>query len=213
MAPALLVELGSKAFRWPRCGFFVAHVARRARHPSAPAIAAVRALPRPSRVVLANPAGVCTEDAFHSALNPIGRMGGGDVRDVHHGVLDAMGVNRRAARASHQRTGFLRRHPLAGFPHRIFPHGPIPRIAPRLKIGLGSFRQEPMPSILKIGPGLLEGWRRAVLMLTRMRAGIEATGPAPRVLVEGNAGADLDRARVNVAPASTPRGRQSISGG
>jgi hypothetical protein len=38
-----------------------------------------------------------------------------DVRDVRHGVLDAMGVNRRAARASHQRAGFLRRHLFAGF--------------------------------------------------------------------------------------------------
>jgi AcrR family transcriptional regulator len=40
-------------------------LARRARHPRAAAIAARRALPRPSRVVLANPPGVCTEDAFH----------------------------------------------------------------------------------------------------------------------------------------------------
>src|SRR5258708_28145327 len=70
-----------KSFRWPRCGFFIAHVARRTRHPGGTAIAAVRALPRPSRVVLANPPGVFTEDAFHSASNPIGRLGGGDMRD------------------------------------------------------------------------------------------------------------------------------------
>jgi hypothetical protein len=76
---------------------------------------------------------------FISASNPISRMGGGDMRDVHHGVLDAMGVNHLAARAPHQRAGFLRRHPFAGFPHRIFPRGPVLLIAPRLKIGFGSF--------------------------------------------------------------------------
>jgi hypothetical protein len=69
-----------------------------------------------------------------------------------------------------------------------------------LKIGLGSFRQEPLPGVIKIDAGLFEGRRRTVLMLARMRARIEAARPAPRILVERNAGADLDRARADVAP-------------
>jgi hypothetical protein len=55
-----------------------------------------------------------------------------DVKDVHHSVLDAMGINRRAARTSHQGAEFLRWHPFGGFPKRIFSRGKIPLIAPRM---------------------------------------------------------------------------------
>jgi hypothetical protein len=65
MAPALLVDVGLEAFRQPRRGLFVRHVAGRAGHSSAAAIAAVRAIPRPSGMVLTNPSGIRAEDAFH----------------------------------------------------------------------------------------------------------------------------------------------------
>jgi hypothetical protein len=121
-----------------------------------------------------------------------------------------MAVEDIAAGALHEgaaglpRFPFVRRKSLAGIPQCIFPRCPIPLIAPRLKIGLGSFRQEPPPCVLKIGAGLFEGRRRAVLMLARMRAGIGAARPAPRIFVERNAGADLDRSGVDIAPIDVP---------
>jgi hypothetical protein len=68
-----------------------------------------------------------------------------------------MAVKNLTAGASHCRIGFLRRHPLASFPHRIFAFGPVPGVALCLKIGLGSVRQKDLPRLLKIGAGLVEG--------------------------------------------------------
>jgi hypothetical protein len=65
MPPTVLVDLGFKPFRHPRHGALISHVADQAGHASAAAIAAVRAFPRPSWMVLTNPSGVRTEDAFH----------------------------------------------------------------------------------------------------------------------------------------------------
>jgi hypothetical protein len=64
--------------------------------------------------------------------------GGANMRHVDQSVLEAVAVKDRAAAARHLGTWFLRRHPLAGLPHRIFALGPIPHIAPRLKVGLGA---------------------------------------------------------------------------
>jgi hypothetical protein len=61
----------------------------------------------------------------------------GDMGNVRQGVVKALAVEFLAAGAPHQRTGVLRPQPLAAFPHGIFPGGPIPRVAPGLKIGLG----------------------------------------------------------------------------
>jgi hypothetical protein len=121
-----------------------------------------------------------------------------------HGVLDAMGVNRCSARASHQRTGFLRRHSFASFPRRIFPCGPIPLIAPFLEIGLGPVRQEDLPCAFEVGAGLVEGHRRAVLMFAGMRAGIEAARPFSGGGIVRVADALGDRARADVAPIDVP---------
>jgi hypothetical protein len=64
-----------------------------------------------------------------------------DVRNVGQIFFETMTVKGFAARACHEGTRLLRRHPLAGFPHRIFPRGPVLLIAPGLKISFGSFRR------------------------------------------------------------------------
>jgi hypothetical protein len=57
-AASVLIDLGFEAIRQPwRCAF-VRHVASRAGHSSASAIAAMRAVPRPSAMVFTNPSGI-----------------------------------------------------------------------------------------------------------------------------------------------------------
>jgi hypothetical protein len=65
MAPALLVDVGLRSLRHPGRSTFVDHVAGRARHTGATAIAAVRAFPGPSGMVFTDPAGIRAEDALH----------------------------------------------------------------------------------------------------------------------------------------------------
>jgi hypothetical protein len=65
-------------------------------------------------------------------------------------------------------------------------------------------RSKASPGVLKICAGLLDGRRRAVLVLARVGAGIEAASPAPWIFVEGNAGTDLDRAGVDIATINVP---------
>jgi hypothetical protein len=65
MAPALLVDVGLEAFRHPRRGAVIRHIAGRAGHAGTAAITAVRSVPRPQGMVLADPADVRAEDAFH----------------------------------------------------------------------------------------------------------------------------------------------------
>jgi hypothetical protein len=65
MAPALLVDVGFKAVRQPRRRAIVRYVADRAGHTGTAAIAALRAAPWASGMVLADPAGIGAEDAFH----------------------------------------------------------------------------------------------------------------------------------------------------
>ena len=73
-----------------------------------------------------------------SAVNFMGFVGCGDMGHVKRGVFRAVTVEGLAAGASDEGTGFLRRQPSAGFPHCIFPAGPIPLVAPRLKIAFRS---------------------------------------------------------------------------
>jgi hypothetical protein len=130
--------------------------------------------------------------------------GSADVRHVDHGVLEPVTIEHFAAGARHQGTRFLRRHPLAAFPHGIFERGPIPSLAPGLKIGIRPLRQKHAPRGFEAGAGLIESCGGAVGALPGMRARVEATRPAPRILVMRNAGAERDRAHVHVAIIDVP---------
>jgi len=114
-------------------------------------------------------------------------VGRRDVRHVHQHRLGAVHVEYLAAGTLHKTTARLagsiagRLKPLASIPQRIFSRGPISLIAPRLKIGLGAFRQEHLPCSLEIGSGLGEGRGGVGLMFTRMRARIEPAVPFPLI--------------------------------
>jgi hypothetical protein len=94
--------------------------------------------------------------------------------------------------------------PLASIPERIFSCGPIPRITPSLKIGLGALRQEHPPSLFEFGAGIIERRRRAGLVFARMRARIEAAAPFSRVGVVRVADALGDRPGVDIAVINLP---------
>ncbi len=141
-------------------------------------------------------AGVQAAGSDHriSATNPpsldIGRTGAGfcrsDMGHVHQIFFEAMHVEHIAAgplpkaTARFARTMARRLKLLAGIPQRIFSRGPIPLIAPFLKIRFGSLRQKHLPCALEIGAGLIQCERGTALMFARMRARIEATGPLCR---------------------------------
>src|SRR5216684_1053541 len=103
---------------------------------------------------------------------------------------------------------------LASVPQRIFSRGPIPLIAPRLEISLGSVCQKYFPRGFEIGTGLVERGSGAVLVFAWMRVWIKAAAPLPRILIMGAARADRDRSGVRRSKcASIPRGHRSIGGG
>jgi hypothetical protein len=77
--------------------------------------------------------------------NPPSCLGGCDMGHVNHGVLEAVAIEHLTAGARHQGTWFLRRHPLAAFPHGIFTLVPVPRFAVGFKIRLRSVRQKYPP--------------------------------------------------------------------
>jgi hypothetical protein len=62
---------------------------------------------------------------------------------------------------------------LSGILQRIFSRGPIPLLAPHLKISFGSVRKKHPLSALEIGAGLVESGGRTVLMFARLRSWIE----------------------------------------
>src|SRR5216683_7089242 len=138
------------------------------------------------------------------SANFTGFVLGGDVRDVDQRILEAVAIKHLAAGTAHHRAGLLRRQPLAGCPHGIFPRGPISLIAPRLEVSLGSFRQKHQAGALKIGACLVKGGGGAILMFARMRAWIKAASPLPRILVVWAAAADRDRAGEHVAVVDVP---------
>jgi hypothetical protein len=93
----------------------------------------------------------------------MGSLRFGYVGHMDHGVFEAVTVECFAARTPHERTGFLRWKLLAGCPHRIFPGGPVPCIAPLLKISLSALRQKHLPRAPEIGTGLVNGRGGAAL--------------------------------------------------
>src|SRR6266851_1234375 len=138
------------------------------------------------------------------SANFTGFVLGGDVRDVDQRILEAVAIKHLAAVTAHHRAGLLRRQPLAGCPHGIFPRGPISLIAPRLEVSLGSFRQKHQAGALKIGACLVKGGGGAILMFARMRAWIKAASPLPRILVVWAAAADRDRASLHIPIVDVP---------
>ena len=98
-----------------------------------------------------------------------------------------------AARASHQGTVLLRRQPFAGFPHRIFPFGPITGVAPLLEIGFGPFRREHAPVGFEAGASIFEGRCSAIQVLARLAAWIEAATPTPLIFIVRNTTANPNR--------------------
>src|SRR6266478_1674709 len=144
------------------------------------------------------------------SANFTGFVLGGDVGDVDQVFLEAVTVEDAAARAFQIDAArlpglpFVRRQPFARVPQRVFPCRPIPLIAPRLKISLGSIRQKHPPGALEIGAGLIEGSGRAILLLARLRSRIETASPLPRILIMGIAGTDRDRPGVDIAVVDVP---------
>src|SRR5713226_6892841 len=144
------------------------------------------------------------------SANFTGFVLGGDVRDVDQVFLEAVTVEDVAARAFQIDAAWLpglplvRRQPLPRVPQGVLPRGPISLIAPGLKICFGPVRQKHPPGALKIGAGLVEGGGRAILLLARLRSRIETATPLPRILIMGIAGADRDRAGVDIAVVDVP---------
>ncbi len=73
-----------------------------------------------------------------------------------------MAVESLSTRARHQRARHLRWQLLASFPHRIFPLGPIARVAPCLIVGLCPLGRKYSPLRLEFGARLVAGGRDAV---------------------------------------------------
>src|SRR6266581_28220 len=138
------------------------------------------------------------------SANFTGFVLGGDVGDVDQCILEAVAIKHLAAGTAHHRAGLLRWQFLAGFPHRIFPRGPISLIAPSLKIGIGPVRQEHLPGGFKIGAGLVKRGSRSVGAIAWMATWIETAVPFPRILIMRVAGADRDRAGVHIAVVDVP---------
>jgi hypothetical protein len=126
------------------------------------------------------------------------------VGHMDHGVFETVAVEGFAAGALHQRTRFLRRKSLTGLPHRIFPRCPVALIAPSLKIGIGTVRQERPPRGFKIGAGLVERRSRSVGAIAWMATRIETAVPLPRIGVMRVADAPRDRASVDIAVVDVP---------
>ena len=56
-------------------------------------------------------------------------------------------------------------------------------IAPRLEISRSSIRQKHPQGALEVRAGLVEGGGCTILLLARVRSGIETTMPLPRILI------------------------------
>ena len=82
-------------------------------------------------------------------------------------------------------------------------------------VGLGNLGLYRLPSGFKVGARLVEGACDAVLCYAAMRCRIEATGPAPLLGVERDAGADRDRADMGVPinRRASSQGARNIVGG
>ena len=109
-----------------------------------------------------------------------------------------------AAKAFRSAIRRLRRQPVPGIPHAIFPRGGGLGVTPLLKIGIGSMGQEQLPSFVELGAGMVEGGGRAMGLLSWMAARIESTSPAPRILSKGDADPLGDRADADIAIIDVP---------
>jgi hypothetical protein len=161
-------------------------------------------LPKVDRDVSRRPSRNPRRDRISSAANSVGGLGRIDVDAMNVAALRVVAIEGHTARARHQRARHLGRHPLASFPHRIFPLDPIPPIAPGLIICLCAFCRKYSPRGFKVGACLVEGGGRAVKIFAWRRARVEAADPAPRVLMMRDAGADSDRADADVSVIDVP---------
>src|SRR6266436_3590837 len=132
------------------------------------------------------------------SANFTGFVLGGDVGDVDQGILEAVAIKHLAAGTAHHRAGLLRWQLFASCPHFIFARGPVALIAPCPKVSLGSVCQKYLPRGFEVGTGLVEGGSGAALVFARMRPGIEAAMPLPRILIMRDAAADRDRSGVHI---------------
>jgi hypothetical protein len=109
-----------------------------------------------------------------------------------------------AARAAHPAIRLLRRQQFAAFPHRVFLGGPIAGITPTLKVRLSQCRQERLPSGIKVGARQVKRFGRAVAIFPRLGSRVEAEDPAPLIKIDRSAGADRDRADMDIAAIDVP---------
>ena len=112
----------------------------------------------------------------------------------------ARNIDGRPAETARASIGQLRRQLQAGIPHRIFPGSPIALPSILGEVRLGAAGQIVSPRGLEVGPRLLKRLGGAVVM----RAGIEPATPAPLIDVGKDAGADPNRADLNVAIENLP---------
>jgi hypothetical protein len=104
-----------------------------------------------------------------------------DVGNMHDRVLKPAAIESLATRARHQRTGQLRRQPLAPFPHRIFALGPGFLIAPGLEVGFAAPGKDIPPRCFKCRAGGLETGGSPVSLVAGIAARIKAAMPLPRL--------------------------------
>jgi len=93
---------------------------------------------------------------------------GADVRGVDQVVLQTATIKHLAAGTAHHRIGRLGRQLFPTFPHRVFPRGPVARLAPSLKIGLGAPSQKNRPGFLKGRARFVKRGSRTARLLAKM---------------------------------------------
>jgi hypothetical protein len=123
---------------------------------------------------------------------------------VHVAAGRIVAVKSRAARAAHPAVRLLRRQQFAAFPHRVLFGGPVAGITPPLKMRFGHCREEHLPGGIKIGARQVEGLGRAVPVFPDLGPRVEAEDSAPLIDVDRSAGADRDRADMDVAVIEVP---------
>jgi hypothetical protein len=127
------------------------------------------------------------------------------VWDVDHRIFKTVTVKGLAARASHNRARLLCRQALVGFPHRIFPLGPILLIAPSLEIGLAALGQSAPPRGLESGARSLKARGAPISLLTRIAARIKPAVLLPRLSSVCDARSLDDHADANAGIVDVPR--------
>src|SRR5436190_17383179 len=93
----------------------------------------------------------------------------------------ALNVDRLPAETASATVHSLRRHPAAGFPHRVFPLSGSPLATPVLKAFFGALRQQDAPCRFEIRTSLVKRRSHTARMIFDVAAGMEAATPAPLV--------------------------------